>query len=247
MINGSLKPNFWRPDLDNDVRGWLRPKHMEIWKTLPETLKLNKFSVKQVNSGLVEVSTSFDFEDKIRLILDYQISGNGQIKVSFTMDADKSLPDLAKVGMTTGVNTQLDNMSFYGKGPFENYSDREAATEVDVYSGKIQDFIHSYVKPQENGNRTDVEWLKLTNKENRGLKVTGLNPLNISVWPWSQENLEQAKFTSELKMANKTTVNIDLIQAGVGGSKPGGPKARALPAYQLKSGVYRYAFIIEGL
>jgi beta-galactosidase len=147
--------------------------------------------------------------------------------------------------MTTAINKDFQQMALYGKGPFENYIDRNNGAEVNVYEGEINDFIHHYVMPQENGNHTNVEWLRLNNNAGAGILVDGKQLLSVSVWPWTAKNLEESKLTSDLIEADFSTVNIDLIQTGVGGTTPGGNGARSIPKYHIKSGQFKYEFTLS--
>jgi beta-galactosidase len=97
------------------------------------------------------------------------------------------------VGMTFGVHCDFSYMAFYGRGPWENYGDRYLSAEVDVYEGRVEDFVYHYVKPQENGNRTGLRWLTLADAQGQGLNVTGSQPLSIAVWSWLAENLDSGQ------------------------------------------------------
>ncbi len=245
LITGALIPNFWRPALDNDH--WARSTKTGslVWKNLPNELELTSFTVTKTKKDQVYVSALLSHESSAQLTLQYVIEPSGYVHVDFDLSMKNTMPDLVKVGMTTRINKSLQNMELYAKGPFENYSDRNAAAEVDVYKGKIKDFIHTYVRPQENGNHTDTEWLKLTNSRGAGIMFDGEELLNVSVWPWTAESIESSKVTTDLVESNFSTVNIDLIQSGVGGTGPGGNKARAIEKYHVKPGNYSYKFTIK--
>lgn len=247
IIEAPLRPNFWRPALDND--DWARNVKNSVlnWKDMPNKLNLDSFNVNEKSNNKVVISASLSYENSVTLALTYTIHSTGNVDVNFDLDMKKNQPDLVKVGMTTLVNKSFQNMEIYGKGPFENYSDRKAGADVDVYTGKIKDFIHPYVRPQENGNHTHTEWLTLTNDNNHGLLIDGQQLLNVSVWPWTAEMLANAKFTADLVESDSSIVNIDLIQSGVGGTSPGGKNARAIAKYHLKAGHYRYQFTIKPL
>lgn len=101
--------------------------------------------------------------------------------------------------------------------------------------------------PQEHGNRTAVRWLRLKNNTKNGLQFTGEVPLSTSVWPYSAETLDKAKHTNELTNDEDLTVNIDLIQAGVGGTDSWSIKARTIDKYRLLKKTYKYSFTIKAL
>lgn len=248
LIAGELKPNFWRPKLDNDHWARNAKNGVPIWKDMPNKLVLTGFKHEVVNSSESKVTAKYKFEESINLTMSYLVSAYNEVKVDFDLAIDESMPDLIKVGMSTLVNKSLSNMSFYGKGPFENYIDRNAAAEIDVYKGNISDFLQPYVRPQENGNHTNVKWLSLENKlegEQSRLFIESDKHMEVSVWPWSADDIASAKYSIDLIPAKFNTVNIDLIQTGVGGSTPGGAPARALPKYHIKAGKYQYGFTIK--
>ena len=240
----SLLPNFWRPATDNDKGGWGTDKKLGIWKNMPENLTFKSFNIKQLSSNVVMLTANYYYQNKLTIALQYKISGNGSIQVNMDFRAAQSLPELLRIGLQAKVNKNLQKMSFYGKGPYENYSDRNNSAEVDVYSGVVNDFIHQYVKPQENGNHTNVYWLSLLADNHSGLKIIGDKPLSLSVWPWSAKALESSKYTSDLIEAEELTVNIDLVQAGVGGSDSWSQRAEPLPQYRIPVGNYQYQFTL---
>ncbi len=125
--------------------------------------------------------------------------------------------------------------------------DRKTSGAIGIYAGKVGELIHNYVKPQENGNRTDVRWAALTNEENVGLFVSdiGGTHLSISAWPYSLEDLELANHTYDLPKREFITFNINYKQQGVGGDIPA--MAMLHKKYKLKGDQdYSYTFRIRG-
>jgi beta-galactosidase len=115
---------------------------------------------------------------------------------------------------------------------------------VGQYSGKVADLVTTYVRPQENGNRTDVRWLSFTDVEGRGLHVTAdTSLLSISAWPYTQEDLEKSRHTHELPHRDFLTVNLDHRQRGVGGINSWG--AKPLPQHIIPCGLYEYQFTLK--
>ena len=113
-----------------------------------------------VTKAVVNVTRSFS--DKVKLAITYTVLNDGQLSVKYDLEADKSVPDLLRLGMTMGVPSTLVNTTYYGKGPWENYTDRKRACEVNEYSLATDNMFHSYAMPQENGNRTGVRWITLS-------------------------------------------------------------------------------------
>ncbi|BAX80559.1 glycoside hydrolase family 2 TIM barrel-domain containing protein [Labilibaculum antarcticum] len=246
QLKSALQPNFWRPAIDNDTRGASSKefhRSMKPWKDLVENLKTNGVTVTSTDSKMVKLTVKQSFEDKIELVTSYTIFNDGKIDVKLEMDADENLPNMIRFGMTMGVSGTFNNTTYYGNGPFENYSDRKQSAEVDEYSLKTDDLFYSYEKPQENGNRTETRWVKLmTENKKSGIKIVGKPHFGFSVWPYSSQNLGDAKHPYDLKSQGFYTLNIDFAQAGLGGTL-----SQTLPQYILKSGKYSFEFTIAPL
>ena len=145
--------------------------------------------------------------------------------------------------MQTGIERTYENITWYGKGLLENYSDRAYGFDAAIYSQNIFDFMEPYAVPQENGNRTDVRWMYLSNEKD-GLLVIADSLLSMSAWPYTENNIETAKHTNKLKDAGYITLNIDLAQMGVGGADSWSDVAAPLEKYQIKPGSYSYSFLL---
>jgi beta-galactosidase len=134
-------------------------------------------------------------------------------------------------------------MSWFGRGPHETYWDRKTGASLGRYSGSVPEEIHTYVRPQETGNKTEVRWLALTNGFGTGILAVGMPTLSVSAWPWTMEELESAKHTNDLTPGKAITVNLDYKQMGVGGDDSWG--ARTHPEYTLPAKPYSYRFLIR--
>ena len=241
MLIGQLKPNFWRPITDNDIRAWQVVKNLSDWTSVVAGLKLVQWKV--LDEGLAKlVIADLKSEKGLNLQLSYKVSGDGIVEVNYQAKIDDKLTDPLRIGMTTELSGDMGLMSFYGKGPYENYPDRSRAAEVNIYSGKVEDFIFHYVRPQENGNHTEVRWMALRNATGSGLMLVGKQLLNTSVWPYTAENITKAAHINELEPAGFYTVNVDLGQAGVGGNDTWSWRGIPLPEYHLNKKEYSYGF-----
>ena len=247
LLKQPLKPNFWRPETDNDERGWKSVQQSGFWKDAQSKLKLVSIKANDNKESGIEIVVTRAIENIVKLVYRYQVSADGSVKVTYDLKADKSLPTILRVGTEVAVSDELSNMSYYGKGPWENYSDRSFAAEVDEFNGKVDDFIFEYVQPQECSNRTEVRWLKLTNEKGQGLLIKGDEPLSCSVWPWTGEMLEKATHTNLLEKQPYYVVNIYHYQSGVGGCDSWSPKAKPIPMYSAEAGDYIYSFEIKAI
>ena len=236
-----IEPNFWRPQTDNDERGWKSHEKSGFWKDAATSLKVTDILQSTTESAATVVVTK-KLEEKISLVLTYTISADASVKIDYELDANENLPMILRVGCRLAVSNQFSNMNYYGKGPWENYCDRNQAAEVDVYSGTVEDFLFEYIQPQECSNRTEVRWLELTDSKGKGIRIKGEQPLSTSVWPWTAETLESATHTNQLKKQDYYTVNVDLFQSGVGGCNSWSDDAMPIEKYRAKPGKYKYNF-----
>ncbi len=246
LLIDPITPNFWRAPIDNDqglfafAPKFLVPilkRRLYRWKKAFHDQKLKSFKIKQLTPSIIQVKT----RTKIAygtIKLTYTIFGNGDIHVEFKIRPRK---DLIRLGMQFALPSDFENITWYGKGPHETQFDRKNGAAVAIYSSKVEDFIHNYVKPQENANRTDVRWVTFENEKNIGILFESYNYelLNFSAWPYSMDDLENAKHIHELPKRDFVTVNVDYKQKGVGGDWPA--IARTHKEFQLK-GKRKYCY-----
>ncbi len=242
LIARPLVPNFWRVPIDNDV-GNRMPSRQGIWKFAGPDRVISKVEAKQVSPRVARVSVEGTLPTgNSAYRASYTIYGSGDVIVESSVAPGPNLPDLPRVGMQMAVPGQFSTMTWYGRGPHETYWDRKTGAALGVYSGPVDEQIHVYVRPQENGNKTDVRWVALTNQDGVGLLAVGMPLLNVSAWPFTMERLEEARHTFELEQERdgSITVNLDYQQMGVGGDNSWG--ARTHPEYTLPPKPYSYCF-----
>jgi len=244
ILVSPLRPNFWRAPTDNDigvgnyVSFLYRPGP---WKRAAGRMRVKKIHVEQKLPGVINISIRSRVpRGKSHFDTVYSIYGSGDIVVrnSFT-----PAMDMIRFGMQMAVPRRYDTMTWLGRGPHETQWDRKTGAAVGRYSGKVKDLIHDYIRPQENGNRDDVRWMALTDDEGKGFLVSdaGGTLLNVSAWPYSMEDLEDARHPHELPDRDFITVNIDYRQRGVGGDVPA--IANVHEEFKLKKGLpCSYAF-----
>lgn len=144
------------------------------------------------------------------------------------------------------MDSRYSEITYFGRGPWENYSDRHAGVFLGTYRSDVEGMMTHYVYPQENGNRTDVRWFTLTDSKGRGIQVIGSQPLNMSVWNTTQESLDKATHIGEQTLLDGSYVlNIDHLQAGVGGTDTWSIKSRPEAHHRLLEKEYRYSFVIR--
>jgi beta-galactosidase len=244
-----LAPNFWRPPTDND-RGNGMPFRQGLWKDAAAKRIVNSVEAKQINPQEVQISVDCNlFDENTSYKNIFTMFGNGEIEVSAAykstgLKSTVPLEDLPRFGVQMEIPGEYDSVKYYGRGPFDNYWDRNTGSAVGIYSQKVADMIYDYVEPQENGNRTDVRWVEFTNKGGAGIRATGMPLLSISAWPYKMRELERVDHPYLMKMSGNLTVNLDYRQMGVGGDDSWG----ALPhdPYRLwAKDEYKYSFKIQ--
>ncbi|GJM64256.1 glycoside hydrolase family 2 TIM barrel-domain containing protein [Persicobacter diffluens] len=240
QIFAPLKPTFWRPLIDNDRLFRNAGKKQKFWRTLADKLELVSIE-KQQENGFVSLAVNQKMEDKVTLTSTYKIFPDGALEVALELDADPTLPELMQFGLTMGLADQFTETVYYGNGPWESYADRKRSTELGLYSAPTEDMFYQYAYPQANGNRTDTQWIQLRDaKKRHQFQIKGMDTFDFSIWPYSPENLEEAKHPYDLVPQGYYTLNILAAQAGVGGMKQ-----KPITPYALKSGRYKLHFVLK--
>ncbi|WP_220763763.1 glycoside hydrolase family 2 TIM barrel-domain containing protein [Flavobacterium sp. UMI-01] len=249
VLASPLKLNFWRAETEND-EAYRNAKKLSAeldWMKAGDRLEVQSVKVNATDKSNVAVTVKgMIAKPKTEITLVYTIQGDGKLKVDYLASIDKNAPNVPKIGMQFDTNNQYRNLSYFGKGPFENYQDRNLGSKVGLYSGDVFALDQSYIYPEEYGNRMDTRWFILNNKSNKGFKVAQEEKrLNFSVVPFSTMNLQQAKHTNELEDRKVLTVNVDLIQMGIGGDDTWSKRAEPHPQFIVKPGTYSYSFYIQ--
>jgi len=250
IIGGFPEPYFWRAPTDNDF-GNRMPTALSTWRTAHMNRSVKAVTVNDAIKDQIEINVEYILNDiGVPYIISYLIQKDGSIKVTATMDfVGKNLPELPRFGMRMNVNENYGNVTYYGRGPWENYSDRNTASFIGKYSTTADSMYEwNYIRPQESGYRTDTRWLQLTNDQGVGLQIEGLQPLGFSALKMTDEDLDpgltkKQQHPVDIKRRGNITLHIDYKQRGVGGDDSWG----ALPhtEYRLLETHYAYSYIIS--
>lgn len=178
-------------------------------------------------------------------IIDYAIYGDGRIVVTntFTPASNSAVGNIAKIGMKMTVAEGYENLTYYGNGPQENYSDRNSGTKLGIYKSTVTDqFEKKYVKPQENGNRTGVRWTALTDDEGMGIMVSSKEAMECSALHYRAEDLASYRHPYQVPKQQNTILTAALVQRGLGNASCG---PAPLNQYLIQAGVtYSQTFSI---
>ncbi|KGE14940.1 beta-galactosidase [Sphingobacterium deserti] len=241
MVNKALLPNFTRPATDNERRGWKPHVKLKYW--YKDVALKHTMAAKHADSITVESNYSLP-GDSAQVNIRYTVHSDAIITVDYHLQTNHPLPNIPKVGMQLGINPTFEHIQYYGLGDMENYPDRAYGFDLGVYSSSLDDFMEPYLYPQENGNRMEVRWFRLQNKK-YGLLVEGKQPLQMGAWPFSQKQISQTKHWYKLKKEDSITLNIDLLQMGVGGNDTWTDVSQPLEQYQIPAKEYRYSFRLK--
>ncbi len=255
LLAGGWRPNIWRAPTDNDDGGGENSFGFR-WRQAgydSTSFDLNHIEARQINPKVVEVTISGMMnghaDNFTKHILDYQsvyhIYGSGDILLSNHYEVDQNLPPLPKIGMMMKLPRLFDQFAWYGRGPHETYQDRYTGARIAQHRGSVAGQYVPYVLPQENGNKTDVRWLTLTNQEGIGIFASheADQYLNTSAHLYDLNAFDQATHTPEVKETDQVTLHLDHQQMGLGGDDSWSPATHE--EYLLSSSTYTYRIRIK--
>jgi beta-galactosidase len=251
LLGSALEPDFWRAPTDNDY-GNRMPFRQGIWRDAGRIRTLEKLEAQRVgpSEARIDVTLGLPVVDAFHY-LSYQVYGSGDVIVTSrfvpaTVDMrDATLPDLPRFGTRFTLAPELDDVAWYGRGPHENYIDRKTGSPVGLYERSVDELYHPYVRPQENGNRTEARWVAFRDTTGVGLAAIGMPTFDWSALRYVQEDLDEGptkrgRHTYDLNPRDTVAVHLDYRQMGVGGDNSWG--AQPLEAYRLPAGEYSYSF-----
>ncbi|OMF23970.1 glycoside hydrolase family 2 TIM barrel-domain containing protein [Paenibacillus sp. FSL H8-0259] len=213
------RPNFWRAVTDNDL-GNKHPERCAVWKEVSYSRQLTGFSCRVEGSlGFVTAEYLLDTQPKSLLRVQFEIRTDGSVEIVQVLQPGSSkLPEIPEFGMAFELDSSLDTISWYGRGPHENYWDRQSGAPLGRYSGSVSGQYTPYLRPQECGNKTDVRYASVTaGSDGHGLHVEGALPIEVNALPWSAAELEASDHGYKLPVSNKTVLRVNYKQMGVGG------------------------------
>lgn len=248
---GTLKPNFWRAVTDNDMGAQLQKK-FRVWRA--PALNLQTITAEKVKAGKnvnAVVKAVYDMPDvKATLTITYTIAPDGTMGVEQTMDATEGekVSDMFRFGMLMQLPFQMDNSTFYGRGPIENYIDRKGSQNVGIYTQTAEEQFFPYIRPQETGTKSDIRWWQQTDKAGKGFRITSGNLFSASALHYSIDDLDEGeekeqRHSYEVPLSKYTELCIDKEQFGVGGENSWG--AWPLPQHRLGYADKTFSFVIS--
>jgi len=237
--------NFWRAPNDND-KGSNMIKRLGIWREVSKSVKLSSIeSVKRNDKVFIKAIHNHSKIESEQTV-EYKISGTGEIEVTTNIKLGKeNLPDLPRFGLRAEFPVNFENLEYFGRGPHENYVDRNRGAFVGLYKGKVGDQYFKYVRPQENAYKTDVRWFELRNKNGVGIRISSKQKLGFSVHhnpleDFDQNTHEDYRHTNDITKKDGVFVNFDLKMMGVAGDNSWG--ATPYKEYSVPAKNYKFEF-----
>ncbi|MBQ0049973.1 MAG: beta-galactosidase [Bacteroidales bacterium] len=242
-------PNFWRAPTDNDYGAQLQNK-LRVWKN-PE-LKLTRME-QTTWEGAKAIRVDYVLGGiEATLSMTYALSGNGELLVNEKLNVAKEAtnkPQMFRFGMQWVLPHEYDNVVFYGRGPHENYIDRNSSARIDLYAQKVSDQYGNYVRPQESGNKTDVRYWRMLNAAGAGLEFRATDAMECSALNFLPEDLDDGadkskrqSHSGDLIPRQFTVVQVQQRQMGVGCVNSWGAWPRA--EYQMPWKDYDFTFLV---
>ncbi|MBN1968911.1 MAG: hypothetical protein JXR48_17345 [Candidatus Delongbacteria bacterium] len=240
VIQTIIRPSFWRAPTDNDY-GFKMTETHKFWKELTKSIKITKTS--EANGKILN---EYDFE-KGKLFIEYSAIEEGLI-IDVRLSMAEELPFLPRFGLDLELSDDFFNLEWFGRGPFENYIDRNHSALTGLWSSTINDMFYPYVRPQETGYRTEVKWLKLSDSLGADFKVISSDNISFSALNYSTDELDDGyekgqRHPKDLHKNGKVNLRIDYGQSGVGGDTSWGAKPH--PEFQLSGKNMQYRFMIS--
>ena len=244
----SVMPEFWRAPTDNDYGAGFQ-RRLGGWRN-------PQMRLKECQVGDNGVTAKFDMPDvKATLTMTYTLTAEGEVVVRQQLTADKEakISQLPRYGMQLQMPKQYDEVTYYGRGPVENYCDRNSSEFIGIYNNKVADEYYPYVRPQESGNHTDVRWFRVQDKQGRGLEFYSNAPMEASALNFLAEDLDDGmskdkkidRHSGDLVERPLTQVHIQQRQMGLGCVNSWGAWPRQ--EYMLPYQNYDFTFVIKPL
>ena len=232
LLNSPVEPTFWKAPNDND-HGFNMAKELAVWRNVLDNTKLIDSNMSRVGSLQAELNFKLYLPDVDSYInLRYTVSGNGQLVLDYDFKmGNQPLPMLPRVGIKMALKPEYDQLKWYGRGPWENYPDRNSAAHVGIYQSSVGGQYVNYASPQDNGYKTDARWVKLYNQSNKGLHITSDQPIGFSALHFTAEDLTSDErgqlHPFDLPHREEVYLHFDHQIMGVGGDDSWGAKPHA--------------------
>ncbi|GAB3009650.1 glycoside hydrolase family 2 TIM barrel-domain containing protein [Niabella terrae] len=252
LISSGPQPAFYRAPTDNDIGAGLN-KSLRNWRDAYQKGELTDVRKDPLDGHAYKITfVKTLLNGKATTEQSFTVASDGSVLVEnhFTIASDAGKL-LMRIGNDMQVARKLNRIRWYGRGPWENYVDRQYASEVGLFEQRLEQQYFPYARPQESGNKTGVRWMSLTAANGRGLKIVCTDSLlSVAALPYSLDALDPAPekhqyHSGELEAGDAVYMHIDLRQLGVQGIDSWG--SLPLKKYWVLPGEYQYSYLIQPL
>ena len=246
LLKQTQEPYFWKPTNRNQSRNQYEQR-LGPWREAAAQRRLRETTV-VTDDRTGNVTVQFEFGLPVAdadYTLTYMVNTLGHVSVEADYKPNAAeAPKMPKFGVRLGIPEEFDRITWYGRGPWENYWDRKTGAFLGVYSAMLDDYWTNYIYPQDNGNREDIRWWQATDSHGNGVRIEGMQELSIRAWPFTEADIMGVRLPQHLPRRDFINVNVDLRVYGVGGDNSWG--ARTMDKYTLPGEVpYAYGFILK--
>ncbi|MCW8327715.1 beta-galactosidase subunit alpha [Photobacterium sp. SDRW27] len=245
LIASTPKMNFFKPMIDNhkqEYEGLWEPAHLQIMQEHFRTIEVESIDGKViVTSTSIVAPPVLDFG--MRCSYRYEIHPEGQVNLTLSgVKYGEYSHVIPAIGLDIGISNQFELVEYYGRGPEENYLDSQQCNIIDIYQTTVSDMFENYPFPQNNGNRQNVRWASLANRQGKGILVKPQQQeINLSAWHYTSDQLHAAQHINELEPSGFITLNLDHKVMGLGSNSWG---SEVLDSYRVYMDDFEYSLTL---
>ena len=243
------KLNIYRAPTDNDV-GMLEAWKAAGYDRLRHYVKETELAEVKENYAVVKIRANLAAPlliPSFRTVYTYTVYADGTIKLDTDVKTaaprnDGVMPYLPKIGLQMQLESGFEYVKWYGKGPHDSYPDKNRSALVGKYEAKVDELFENHIRPQENGNRSEVRWVSLSKLGGMGMMIYSDKPMSFTAKHYTDKNLDEATHTNELKHIDETVLSVDYLVSGVGTGSCG---PDVLEKYRVKPEDYSFSFVFK--
>jgi beta-galactosidase len=235
--------NVFRAPVDNDRHS------QENWRKAgldAMERRVKRVAVSPADDAETRIEAEVDWASKSGTLFHHRttwtVLGDGSIRVDNRVEPEKSPDILPRIGVQMILPGELDQMTWLGRGPQENYVDRKRGADIGLYKATVAEQFTPYVRPQEAGGKEDVRWVALTEEKGAGVLVVCDEPLHVTTLYWTSQELDKAAHPADLPKPERVVLCIDAAQCGLGGASCG---PMPMEKYLLRPGPVAFSFTIR--
>ncbi|WP_430813540.1 glycoside hydrolase family 2 TIM barrel-domain containing protein [Carboxylicivirga sp. RSCT41] len=248
LLAEELIPAFWKAPNDND-HGYKMVQKLGVWQNIMDSARVVDSNLSRQGNFQAVVTFRIYLPHVDSFIdLSYTLYGNGQVVIRYSFDpVSDNIPMLPRLGLKTALNKEYTQLEWYGRGPWENYPDRKTSAFIGIYNSSVKEQYVNYASPQDNGYKTDVRWLKLSDTNGNGLHIMGNSTFGFSALHYTANDLTSEErgqlHPFDLDGNDEVFLHLDHKIMGVGGDNSWGAMPHS--PYLIMPGKYEFQLILK--